>query len=188
MTDLGSCTGRKFHELLGSFYEELIKKKLFQKGIIVLGDDFYVPKPPKNGKSIEWRKSYSRQEKDLFKKIDGVNECRKHCVRITKALFKLCSNGLFKEFTSYCIKTVAFLLKDDKETDWTEKNLGGCIILFLKKIQKHLEEGKLCHTFEEKINLLEGIRCDQMSRTLKNKLTSQKNFLEWLDVPAKLKT
>ena len=155
---------------------------------MILGGHLYVPKPPKNGKSIEWRKSYSREEKDLFKRIDDVNECRKHCVRITKALFKLYSNGLFKGFTSYCIKTVAFQLKDDKETDWTEKNIGGCMILFLKKIQKHLEERKLCHTFEESINLLEGIRCDQMSSALKNKLKSEKNFLEWLDIPAKLKT
>ena len=143
----------------------------------------YVPKPPKTGESTEWRKSYSREEKDLFKKIDGLNECRKHCVRITKALFKLYSNGLFKGFTSYCIKTVAFQLKDDKETDWTEKNLGECIILFLKKIQKHLEERKLFHTFEKSINLLEGIKCDQMSNTLKNKLKSEKNFLDWLDSP-----
>ena len=155
---------------------------------MVLGDSMYVPKPPKDGKSTEWRKSYSREEKDLFKKIDEVNECRKHCVRITKALFKLYSNGLFKDFTSYCIKTVAFQLKDDEETDWTEKNIGECIIVFLKKIQKHLEERKLCHTFEKSINLLDGIKCEQLSSTLKNKLKSKKIFLEWLDSPGKPKT
>ena len=89
-------------------------------------------------KSIEWRKSYTCKEKDLFKKKkkknDGENECRKHCVKITKALFRLRSNGLFKEFTSYCNKTIAFQLKDDKKIEWKEKNLGECVIFFLKKI------------------------------------------------------
>ena len=33
-----------------------------------LGDELYVPKPSKDGKSIEWRKSYTCKEKDLFKK------------------------------------------------------------------------------------------------------------------------
>ena len=153
-----------------------------------LGKEFYVPKPPKAGESIEWRKSYSREEKDLFRRIDGVNECRKHCVRITKALFKLHSNGLFKGFTSYCIKTVAFQLKDNKEIDWKEKNLGECIIVFLIKIQEHLEVKNLSHTFEGTINLLEQIKCDHLSKTLKNRLKSEKNFLEWLDSSTKPKT
>ena len=148
---------------------------------LFLGYNLYVPKLPKGGKSIEWRKCYSREEKDLFKRIDGVNECRKHCVRITKALFGLHSNGLFKCFTSYFIKTVAFQLKDNKEINWKEENLGECIMFFLKKIQKHLEKKNLRHTFEPTINLLEGIKCDELSSTLKNKLKSENDFLEWLD-------
>ena len=61
-------------------------------------------------------------------------------------------------------------------------------MLFLKKIQKHLEESNLSHTFEPTINLLEGIKCDQISSVLKNKLKSEYNFLEWLDSLSQLKT
>ena len=89
---------------------------------------------------------------------------------------------------SYCIKTVAFQLKDYKEIDWKEENLAECIMFFLKKIQKHLDEKNLCHTFEPTINLLEGIKCDQLSCTLENKLKSESNFLEWLDSRSRLKT
>ena len=148
----------------------------------------YVPKPPKDGKSLEWRKSYSCEEKNLFKKFNGENECRKHCVRIIKALFKLFSDGLFKEFTSYCIKTIAFQLKDDTEIDWKETNLGECVIFFLKKIQKHLEEKNLPHTFDRSLSLLEKIECDQLSNRLKNVLKSEKNFMEWLNSATKMTT
>lgn len=148
----------------------------------------YVPKPPNDGKSFEWRKSYSCEEKNLFKKFNGENECRKHCVRIIKALFKLCSDGLFKEFTSYCIKTIAFQLKDDTEIDWKETNLGECVIFFLKKIQKHLEEKNLPHTFDRSLNLLEKIECDQLSNRLNNALKSEKNFMEWLNSATKMTT
>lgn len=54
-------------------------------------------------------------------------------------------------------------------------------MFFLKKIQKHLEKKNLRHTFEPTINLLEGIKCDELSSTLKNKLKSENDFLEWLD-------
>ena len=162
---------------------------MISKGHYCLLDaQLYVPKPPKDGKSIEWRKSYSCEEKNLFKTIDAENECRKHCVRITKALFKLCSNGLFKKFTSYCIKTIAFQLKDNKEIDWKEKNLGECVIFFLKKIQKHLEESNLRHTFDSSLNLLEEIECDQLSNRLKNVLKSEKNFVGWLNSPTEMTT
>ena len=85
--------------------------------LFLSGDNLYAQKPPKAGKSIEWRKFYSREEKNLFRRIDGANECRKDCVRITKALFELHSNDLFKGFTSYCTKTAAFQLTDNKEID-----------------------------------------------------------------------
>ena len=174
--------------LLGVSLEFMVQFSYQCVFFIFLGDILYVPKPPKTGESVEWRKCYSRGEKDLFKKIDGANECRKHCVRITKALFEQHSNDLFKGFTSYCIKTVAFQLKDNKEINWREENLGECIMLFLKKILKHLEENNLSHTFEPTINLLEGIKCDRLSSALKNKLTSERTFLEWLDSPSGLKT
>ena len=61
-------------------------------------------------------------------------------------------------------------------------------MFFLKKIQKHLEKKNLRHTFEPTINLLEGIKCDELSSTLKNKLKSENDFLEWLDWPSKLKS
>lgn len=187
----GSRTSRNLQDIcrcfIASFFK-FLKKFWYQPDIFFLGDELYVPKPSKDGKSIEWRKSYSCKEKDLFKKIDGVNECRKHCVRITKALFKLRSNGLFKEFTSYCIKTIAFQLKDNKGIEWKEKNLGECVIFFLKKIQKHLEERNLHHTFDRSINLLEEIKCDQLSNRLKNILKSENNFTKWLNSPNEMTT
>ena len=147
-----------------------------------LGGHLYIPKPSSR-KPNEWRKSYSREEKELFKEIDGVNECRKHCVRIAKAIFKLSSRlSVFRNFTSYLIKTVAYELKDNKEIDWIETNLGKCTIFFLKKIQKHLEEKNLLHTFDKRINLLCNIRHRrQLTEDLKKTLEHEVIFWKCLD-------
>ena len=153
--------------------------------VIVLGNHLYIPKHSKHGRSIDWRKSYSLEERDLLKEIDEENDCRKHCVRITKALFNVRSPGSFHLFPSYFIKTVAFDLEDNKEIDWTKKNLTECSIFFLIRIQKHLEEKHLCHAFEKNFNLIErskktDSRMDQMAKELKAKLQGKKRFLKWL--------
>lgn len=174
--------------LLNIFKNEADEKAWFQVDLVPsfeLGDEIYVPKPPKEGPTNEWRRSYSLEEKNLFKTLDVVNGCKKHCVRITKALFKLHSNGLFKNFTSYCIKTVAFQLKDNNEVKWDEMHMGECIIIFLQKIIEHLKRQRLMHTFEGSINLLEGVNCGQMCKTLENKIKSEKSFLDWLKLESK---
>ena len=76
-------------------------------------------------------------------------------------------------------------LEDNKEIDWTKKNLTECIIFFLIRIQKHLEEKNLCHAFEKNFNLIErskktDSRMDQMVKELKAKLQGKKRFLKWL--------
>ena len=101
--------------------------------VIVLGNHLYIPKHSKHGRSIDWRKSYSLEERDLLKEIDEENDCRKHCVRITKALFNVRSRGSFHLFPSYFIKTVALDLEDNKEIDWTKKkSYRMCYFLFDK--------------------------------------------------------
>ena len=150
-----------------------------------LGNQLYIPKHSKYGRHDEWRKSYSREERDILKEIDEENDCRRHCVRITKALFKVRSPSFIGIFPSYCIKTVAFDLEDNKEIDWTEKNLAECSIFFLKKIEKHLEEKHLCHTFEKNFNLIERSkktdrRMKLTAKVLNRKLQDEESFLEWL--------
>ena len=153
--------------------------------VIVLGNHLYIPKHSKHGRAIDWRKSYSREERDLLKEFDEENDCRKHCVRITKALFNVRSPGSFHLFPSYFIKTVAFDLEDNKEIDWTKKNLTECSIFFLIRIQKHLEEKHLCHAFEKNLNLIErskktDLKMNRMAKRLNAKLQDEKRFLKWL--------
>ena len=153
--------------------------------LLFLGDQLYIPKHSKHGKHVEWRKSYSCEERELLEEIDEENDCRKHCVRIIKALFKVRSPNLIHIFPSYFIKTVAFDLEDNKKINWTEKNLAECTIFFLKKIEKHLEEKHLCHTFEKNFNLIERSKktdaiMNQMAKKINRNLQDEERFLKWL--------
>jgi len=152
----------------------------------------YVPKPPKfkGASTVVWRKSYSLEEKTALKGLDSGNGCRKQVIRVTKALFKLHMNGLFKDFTSYCIKTVAFKLnKSNNDISWNDQSLGECLVYFLKEIQQCLKSKRLIHCFETSINLLEHTdakKCEQMEKTLGNILKNEKSFTDKLSVKNKL--
>jgi len=147
---------------------------------IEIDNVLYVPKPP-SFSPLLWRISHSLEEKKHVQNLDGENECRKQVIRITKALFKLKMDGLFKEFTSYFIKTVAFKLKGNSPgISWYDGNLGECVIYFLKEIKKCLAARRLMHQFERNINLLQNVHprmCAQMEQTLENILKNESNFL-----------
>lgn len=151
-----------------------------------------MPKPPKyrGAPTVVWRKSYSLEEKTELKGLDSGNGCRKQVIRVTKALFKLHMNGLFKDFTSYCIKTVAFQLnKSNTDISWNDQSLGECLIHFLKEIQQCLKSKRLMHCFETSINLLEHTdakKCEQMEKTLGNILKNEKSFTDKLSLKNKL--
>jgi len=152
---------------------------------IEIDEVLYVPKPPTSSgklRILEWRISHSIEEKENVKHLDGKNECRKQVIRITKALFKLRTSGLFKEFTSYFIKTIAFKLKGNSPgITWNDGNLGECVFYFLKEIKQSLASRSLMHYFETKIDLLKDVdtnMCAQMEQTLENILKSEIKFLE----------
>ena len=130
-----------------------------------------------------WRHSFSVQEKAELTNMDKHNECKRQCIRIIKAIFKLRSNGLFKMFTSYHIKTVAFRMQK-KRMSWNQQDdLGKCVLMFLKEVHDCLVKGELMHYFEPSINLLDKINETQKTKqqiinTLAALLQKEKKFYE----------
>ena len=156
------------------------------KYIFVSGNALYVPKPIGN---IElknvWRHSFSVKEKNEVSSLDINNGCNRKCIRIVKAIFKHRTDGLFKCFTSYCIKTVAFYMKEKGMSWHHHHDLGKCVIDFLQEVQRCLEKAELMHKFEPSINLLEKIppeRMTQMANTLKKWLKSESTFYNVIKV------
>ncbi|XP_057316932.1 uncharacterized protein LOC130657949 [Hydractinia symbiolongicarpus] len=141
--------------------------------------ELYVPKHLSTD-VMSWRHSFSLREKKILTSMDGNNECRRHCVRVIKAIFKLRISGLFRNFTSYHIKTIMFYMNEKNGINWYEQNLGKCVLLFLNEVKLCLEKGELHHKFEPTINLLDSIKeqRQQMIGFLNKILTNQNRFYE----------
>ena len=101
------------------------------------------------------------------------------CIRIVKALFKLETDGLFKKFTSYHIKTAAFHYWGTKITSPIEDNLGRNVYDFLIYIKESLQKGDLKHYFDRSINLLEKVeKTSQLAATINGWVKSGPKFLD----------
>ncbi|XP_047129950.1 cyclic GMP-AMP synthase-like receptor isoform X1 [Hydra vulgaris] len=133
-----------------------------------------VPKPIDENKDL-WRISYSQYETQEANKLHAN---AKMCIRIVKTLFKLETNGLFKKFTSYHIKTVAFHLNKESWPD--ERSIGKTVYDFLFKTMNFLEQCNLKHFFNSQINILDSnkIKYEQLANTIQGWLRSEQSFMK----------
>lgn len=100
-----------------------------------------------------WRRSTSKEEKDLLKCVDGNNECRKKSIQIVKAICK--SETTFQKLTSFHLKTILFhLVKQNVPLKWGPNDFYERVFDILGFIQQYLEAKYLPQYFIPSMNIL----------------------------------
>ena len=120
--------------------------------------------------SSSWRRSFSREEKELLKRIDKNNECRRKTVQIVKAIFK--RDKYLKRLTSFHLKAVLLhAVEQEIILEW-HVNSYERVFDVLGFIQQFLEEKFLPNFFIRSMNVL----CDFDDDLIANILESIKNL------------
>ena len=100
-----------------------------------------------------WRRSFSKTEKELLKKIDSGNQVRREVARTVKAIFK----RRYKHIPSYVIKTALFHCCDQYtgvEWTWNVEDYPYRVFDMLASLQGYLNEKWLPNYFLPNQNLL----------------------------------
>ena len=145
----------------------------------------YVTKPlDKHPNS--WRRSFSREEKDLLKKIDTGNLVKREVARTIKAIFK----RRWKNIPSYAIKTALFhFCFHQNKIDWTSQGYPYRVFDLLAFLQGYLHEKWLPNYFLKNQNLLEkyeDVNLENISTGIKSVLSSEKKILKLLNSDGEL--
>jgi len=146
-------------------------------------DDYYVAKPKKkrSGPQIEWRQSFSLEEKKRFLTLDKDNGCRKQVLRILKVM-RLHKPDLAR-LSSFHYKTV-LLRVTEKLTDkkqWKDEHIGKRLMDVIGQLEAELSEGVMPNYFLPDFNLLSEMSegtIDNMRRRMRNLRKSQKRMRE----------
>ena len=149
----------------------------------------YVTKPLEEHPN-SWRRSFSRQEKDLLKSIDSGNLVRRSVARTIKAIVK----RKWKSIPSYAIKTILFHFCDHqtnvgKEQFWSTKNYEYRVFDFLALLQGYLHEKWLPNYFLPNQNLLKKHKektLENISTAIKCLWTSEAKVLKLLNSEGEL--
>lgn len=129
--------------------------------------EIYVAKPHKKRcKKSSWRRSFSKEEKDMMNDIDADNGCRKPCLRMLKVLSKI--DPALKPLQSYFFKTTLLTMVRDESKSWDQTQLGLRLVDLLRKIQNYLKEKILPHYFCPSMNLLIGFKAKTMKKVVKH--------------------
>ena len=120
-----------------------------------------------------WRRSTSKEEKDLLKCVDGNNECRKKSIQIVKAICK--SETTFQKLTSFHLKTILFhLVKQNVPLKWGPNDFYERVFDILGFIQQYLEAKYLPQYFIPSMNILHSSSFNESQ--LSNMLDRVKNL------------
>lgn len=158
-------------------------------------DEYYVAKPIKkkkkkqaSGGQIEWRRSFSLDEKKLLETADKKdNGCRKQVLRVLKVM-RLNKSDL-RRLSSFHYKTMLFRVMDklsklsDKEL-WKAEHLGERLMDVLEQMEEELSEGVMPNYFAPEVNILHGMKdsnIDNMRRRLKNLRISKERMMGLLE-------
>jgi len=164
------------------------KSKLFYSVDMVptiqIGKDYYYvakPKKKRSGPQIEWRQSFSLDEKKRFLTLDKDNGCRKQVLRILKVM-RLHKPDLAR-LSSFHYKTV-LLRVTEKLTDkkqWKDEHIGKRLMDVIGQLEAELSEGVMPNYFLPDFNLLSEMSegtIDNMRRRMRNLRKSQKRMRE----------
>jgi len=146
-------------------------------------DDYYVAKPKKkrSGPQIEWRQSFSLEEKKRFLTLDKDNGCRKQVLRILKVM-RLHKPDL-AVLSSFHYKTVLLRVTEeltDKE-QWEDEHIGQRLMDVIGQLEAELSEGVMPNYFLPDFNLLSQMSkgtIDSMRGRMRNLRKSKKRMRE----------
>jgi hypothetical protein len=101
-------------------------------------------------------KSYAFDETQFFKGIDNDGGCRKQTIRILKAFRS--NKKHMHAMSNYVIKTALLNAADRPGVDWSQKKLADRVLGILLDIQGALEKREMPHKFDDRINVMTGIK------------------------------
>lgn len=144
----------------------------------------YIAKPVTSSKSApnasnSWRRSFSREEKELLKRIDKNNECRRKTVQILKAIFK--RDTYLKRLSSFHLKAVLLHAVEQKVALEWHVNSYERVFDMLGFTQQFLEEKFLPNYFIRSMNVLYDFDDDLIANILesiKNLRNNKDHFLQ----------
>ena len=137
--------------------------------------------PNSEEKNLQWRISFSLQEKLL---ISHFNSAQLKCFVLLKMIKKEILPGILGEesITSYHCKTcLLYLIENSPENFWVANNLLACLHNCLKLLLIWTETGVLPNYFIPAENMLDGRIQDELrvrlSQCLKDLLSAEFNFI-----------
>ncbi|XP_033108695.1 cyclic GMP-AMP synthase-like [Anneissia japonica] len=117
-----------------------------------------------------WRESFSKQEKAIITQMDGMNECRRDCLKILKTIQKRRGISQIGMLSSYHLKTCLLHLNHDQPNlTWNQEDLADRFKDLLNTLMKFLKNGSMPNFFCSSVNLFDRYDPDSL-----------KNILAWL--------
>ena len=139
-------------------------------------DHYFVAKPVKGASKlqVEWRRSFSVQEKEHLATLDKDSGCRKQLLRVLKVLRH--RDGGLGVLSSYHLKTVIFRMTDKpgNPDKWKSECLGQRLMDVIEQMEKEAVEGVMPHYYIPDINLLDGKKPEAIV-SLRNRLKNLRN-------------
>ena len=122
--------------------------------------------PASDEKQLQWRISFSHQERLLVTQFNSVQlECY--------ILLKIIKKELIKEYikedtlTSYHLKTcMLYILENTPSELWVPENLVGCLLMCLRQIRLWIRDEKIPNYFIPGENMLDRITKPELRRKL----------------------
>ncbi|XP_033108690.1 cyclic GMP-AMP synthase-like isoform X2 [Anneissia japonica] len=143
----------------------------------VNGRSFVAKSPPNSLRNTTsnvydrmWRESFSDQEKEIINGMDGMNECRRDCLKILKTIQKRRGISQIGMLSSYHLKTCLLHLNNDQpDLTWNQEDLADRFEDLLNTLMKFLENRNMPNFFCRSVNLFDRHDTDSL-----------KNILGWL--------
>ena len=126
--------------------------------------------PNSSEKHLEWRISFSLQERLL---VTDFNSVQLKCYILLKMIKRERIHATLgeKSLTSYHIKTcILYMIENTPAEFWVEDNLLACLYNILYKMQRWVEAGECPNYFIPRENMFEGRLTSQLQVQLSNLL------------------
>ncbi len=107
-----------------------------------------------------WQRYFMKEEIEKLQMPE--HGCQLMCLKILKAIQQnhMAHLGML---STEALKAVVFLTME-QEDDWLEESLGERFIDVLKALEDYTRSGNLPHPFNPKVNLLDGISQEELSK------------------------
>ncbi|XP_033108691.1 cyclic GMP-AMP synthase-like isoform X3 [Anneissia japonica] len=141
------------------------------------GRRFYAKSPPDSLRNTTsnvydrmWRESFSNKEMERINRMDGMNECRRDCLKILKTIQKRRGISQIGMLSSYHLKTCLLHLNHDRpRLTWHQDDMADRFKDLVNTLMEFLENRNMPNFFCRSVNLFDRYDTDSL-----------KNILGWL--------